>query len=767
MLIFLLPLLLLASTMALTRWVPHHPRWRPLVIALNLVATVRYLWWRGAETLNWDGGWGTAMSLAIFAAELYGFVVLLQHYSVATRSLDRATAPPDVNFCPSVDIFVASYNEGADIVTRTLVGCQAIDYPHKQVYLLDDGRRPEMAALCKTLGVNYITRDDNKGAKAGNLNHALARTTGEFIVTFDADHVPVSSFLTETLGHFREPGVAQLQTPQHFFNPDLFQDRLRSQAYIANEQDMFFHILQPGRDVYNASFYCGSGAILRRAAIEAIGGFPMTTVTEDVHTSMLLHSRGWQSVYVNKDLSAGLAPESFDAYVTQRRRWSRGMMQVMLLRGGLWLPGLTLAQRIHYLATLWYWLYGIPRIIFLLGPLSFLLFGVRPLIVTSVWDLLSYYLPHLFISASAFQLVTRGTRRVFWSDIYEACIAVQLAVAAVTFPWTGAHVHFAVTPKGQHAERGARRGTWALGGPMAVLVTLLIAGLVKGAMTARSGVDIDAVLVNASWSLYNLVVLSFGLLLLRQPAQRRGAPRLPRHHACHLAWPEMSVEATSIDLSENGLSLRLERPVPLPQTFDLTIRSREGRSVTTRSRLVRSELRDGEVIAAVRIVDRTMEQHRRLIELMFSAPDSWHVEEGPQMATPEHVGRILRSLVQVFSRRRALQRRAPRFEADRPVVLSRSDGHDITARAVDISHAGIGISVARDEALPEGAAAMVTVSWNQYEQTTFQVQVVNVRAERGRVVLGLAFVHVDGQQNQDLLKHLYADTAVEAERKVA
>jgi cellulose synthase (UDP-forming) len=765
MLIFFLPFLLLASTMALTRWVPHHPRWRPLVIAINLAATVRYLWWRGTETLNWEGGWGTLMSLAIFAAELYGFVVLLQHYSVATRSLDRTSAPPDANFCPSVDIFVASYNEDADIVTRTLVGCQAIEYPNKQVYLLDDGRRPEMAALCKTLGVNYITRDDNKGAKAGNLNHALVRTTGEFIVTFDADHVPVSSFLIETLGHFREPGVAQLQTPQHFFNPDLFQDRLRSQAYIANEQDMFFHILQPGRDVYNASFYCGSGAILRRSAIEAIGGFPMTTVTEDVHTSMLLHSRGWRSVYVNKDLSAGLAPESFDAYVTQRRRWSRGMMQVMLLRGGLWLPGLTLAQRIHYLATLWYWLYGIPRIIFLLAPLSFLLFGVRPLIVSSVWDLLSYYLPHLFISASAFQLVTRGTRRVFWSDIYESCIAVQLAVTAVTFPWTGAHVHFAVTPKGQNAERGAKRGAWA-GWPMAVLVTVLIAGLVKGAITARSGVDIDAVLVNAAWSLYNLVVLSFGLLLLRQPAQRRGAPRLPRHHACHLAWPEMSVEATSIDLSENGLSLRLERPMPLPQTFDLTITSREGRSVTTRGRLVRSELRDGEVIAAVRIVDRTLEQHRRLIELMFSAPDSWHVEEGPPMATLEHVGRILRSLVQVFSRRRALQRLAPRFAADLPVVLSRSDGRDITARAVDISHAGIGLSVSRDEALPEGAAAIVTVSWNQYEQTTFQVQVVNVRAERGQVVLGLTFAHVDGQQNKDLLKHLYPDTA-QAERRAA
>ena len=136
------------------------------------------------------------------------------------------------------------------------------------------------------------------------------------------------------------------------------------------------------------------------------------------------------------------------------------------------------------------------------------------------------------------------------------------------------------------------------------------------------------------------------------------------------------------------------------------------------------------------------------------------------MAAPEHLGRVLRSLIQVFARRRALQRRAPRFDVDLPVVLSRSDGRDIAARAVDISHAGIGISLSRDEALSEGATAVVTVSWNQYEQTTFQVQVVNVRAERGQAVLGLTFVHVDGQQNKDLLKHLYADSA-EAERKAA
>ena len=106
--ILVIPVLLLLCTMALTRWVPHHPRWRPLVIVLNLAVTFRYLWWRSTETLNWEGGFGTAISLATFAAEIYGFLVVLHHYSIATRSVDRTSTPPDARFSPSVDIFVAS-----------------------------------------------------------------------------------------------------------------------------------------------------------------------------------------------------------------------------------------------------------------------------------------------------------------------------------------------------------------------------------------------------------------------------------------------------------------------------------------------------------------------------------------------------------------------------------------------------------------------------------------------------------------------------------
>jgi cellulose synthase (UDP-forming) len=766
--ILVIPALLLLCTMALTRWVPYHPRWRPLVIVLNLAVTFRYLWWRSTETLNWEGGFGTAISLATFAAEIYGFLVVLHHYSIATRSVDRTSTPPDAQFSPRVDIFVASYNEGLDILTRTLVGCQAIDYANKQVHLLDDGRRPEIAELCRRLGVNYIDRQDNRGAKAGNLNNALGRTSGDFVATFDADHVPVSSFLAETLGHFRDARVAQVQSAHHFFNPDLFQDRLRSQEYIANEQDMFYHIVQPGRDVDNASFFCGSGAVFRRAALDEIGGFPMTTITEDLHTSMMLHSRGWRSVYVNKDLSAGLAPESFDGYVTQRRRWSRGTMQVMLLRGGLFLPGLTIKQRIHYFATLWYWLYGIPRVIYLVAPLFFLLLGVHPLIVRDTNDLIGYYMPHLFVSVAAFQLVNRGLRRIFWSDIYESCIAVQMAVTALTFPFTGRKVHFAVTPKGTDAAKKPRRGKQGLWLPQAVLLTLIVAGLLNGAYALTTpGVDRDSTLINMFWAVYNLIVLFFGLLLLRQPPQHRQAPRVEREYPCRLQLPGMHAEGTSIDLSETGMSLRLTTAQPLPPAFDVAITAPHGGRVTVHCRLVRSELREGRSVVAVRFVDRTDEQHRRLIELMFCAPGAWDAEHGLVMASGEHLARILGSLKAVFSRRQALRRLAPRFSCDLASILILPDRRQVSARAIDISHAGIAVRLQGDGTIPQGTEVTVFVSWNQYEQTTFHAHAVNVRNEREGAVVGLTFVHLDGQQRADLFRHLYADIDETAERQVA
>jgi hypothetical protein len=187
-----------------------------------------------------------------------------------------------------------------------------------------------------------------------------------------------------------------------------------------------------------------------------------------------------------------------------------------------------------------------------------------------------------------------------------------------------------------------------------------------------------------------------------------------------------------------------------------------------RSRLVRSELRDGRVVAAVRFVNRSLEQHRRLIELMFSAPDSWNIEHGIAMDSREHATRIVQSVIRVFSERRALRRLAPRFSCDLRVVMTEPNGHDSVARATDISHAGIGIRALSEYPWSEGSETTLTVSWNEYEQTTFQASVGNVRSERGQVLLGLKFVRLNGLQEKDLLKYLYElNTVTEAERKAA
>jgi cellulose synthase (UDP-forming) len=766
----LLVLLLLAATVGLSRWVPRHPRWRPLVIALNLAVTIRYLWWRGTQTLNWESGWGIAVSLTVYLAEIYGFLVVLHHYLIATRATDRHVPQGMADFRPTVDLLVTTYDEGTDILYRTLVGCLAIDYPAQRIHVLDDGRRPEVAELCRRLGVEYVSRADNAGAKAGNLNNALSRTTGELVATLDADHVPVRSFLAETVPHFREGGVAQVQTAHHFYNPDLFQDRLRIRAYVANEQDMFYHVVQPGRDVYNSSFYCGSGAVFRRSALEEIGGFPTATVTEDLHTSVLLHNAGWKSIYVNRDLSAGLAPESYDAYLTQRRRWALGTFQTLLARGGLFLPGLSVMQRINYLATLWYWLYGFPRSVYLLAPLAFLLAGLRPLIVHDVTELLTYYLPHLCVSIVAFQLVNRGMRRIFWSDVYESCISVHMALAAILFPFRARRARFVVTPKGRAAEEGATTGFWRLGWPVLCLIGLMAVGVVTGVFTlARRGAADDGTLINVIWATYNVVILGFGLLVLRATPQRRTAVRLPRRFPCLLAWNGTRVPTETTDLSESGLSFSMAGARRLPAFLDLTLTPAGSEPLVLRGRLTRCDVApDGSLSAAVDFADRSEAQHRRLVEILFCREDSWAGPHGLTMGAPEHLRRIAGSVVAIFSRARTLRRLSPRFLCDLPVTLLTADRQPLAARALDISGSGIALRLAPGQPVPSPERFRVTVEWNAVERTTFDARVRHVRnGASGERIVGVALVDPDSEQRRDLDKHLYAAAIPQPERKAS
>ena len=288
------------------------------VVAIYLVTAFFYVIWRSG-TLNPDA---MIFSVTVFAAELFGIGTMLLLLHMCWRLPSRKAPPPPSGL--TVDVFVTTYNEPVDVVRRTLVAAVRMGYPHV-TWLLDDGNRAEMRDLAERLGCRYLARSENTDAKAGNLNNGLKHSTGSFVALFDADHAPHKRFLLETLGYFRDKNVAFVQTPQEFYNLDSFQHRVtRRKRNLWTEQSMFFNVIQPGKDYWNAAFFCGSCALLRRQSLDEIGGFATGSVTEDLHTSLRLHEKGYQSVYHPHALAYGIAVIDVAEYMRQRLRWGQG-----------------------------------------------------------------------------------------------------------------------------------------------------------------------------------------------------------------------------------------------------------------------------------------------------------------------------------------------------------------------------------------------------------------------------------------------------------
>ncbi|MGH8377167.1 MAG: glycosyltransferase, partial [Pseudomonas sp.] len=330
-------------------------------------------------TLNWNHPLDLVCGLLLLAAESYSWVILIFGYIQTCWPLDRKPMqlPDDTSEWPTVDLLIPTYNEDLSVVRGTVYAALGIDWPQDKlnIYILDDGKRDEFRQFAAELGVGYIVRPNNNHAKAGNLNHALGHINGELIAIFDCDHVPVRSFLQLTTGWFlHDPKLALVQTPHHFLSPDPFERNLDMFHRRPNEGELFYGLVQDGNDMWNAAFFCGSCAVLRRTAVESIGGFAVETVTEDAHTALRLHRLGWNSAYLRIPQAAGLATESLSAHIGQRIRWARGMAQIFRTDNPLLGKGLTVFQRICYANAMMHFLVGLPRLIYLTAPLAFLLF---------------------------------------------------------------------------------------------------------------------------------------------------------------------------------------------------------------------------------------------------------------------------------------------------------------------------------------------------------------------------------------------------------
>src|SRR3972149_6661784 len=243
-----------------------------LAALLSFIIGIWYLYWRLTATFNTEDNLARWISITVYSAEVYGFLAFIFFFLQVRKG--PARIPPIIKTYPAVDVFVTIYNESIEVLYRTIVCCQAMEYPEekKKVYILDDGNRKEVKDLAERLNCVCLSRPTHEFAKAGNVNYGLAHSSGEIIAIFDCDHIPVRTFLTETVGYFRDPEVAIVQTPHYFYNPDSFQRNLRLEKELSNEQDLFFRVIEPGKDYYNSSFFAGSSGLFKRKALEEIGG---------------------------------------------------------------------------------------------------------------------------------------------------------------------------------------------------------------------------------------------------------------------------------------------------------------------------------------------------------------------------------------------------------------------------------------------------------------------------------------------------------------
>lgn len=660
-----------AAAFVLGRFARRFWHARTLTVLLLAFVTFRYFFWRLTGTLPpVDDLVNFIPGVTLFAAEALSFVLFLTSLFVIIDPIAREPSEPtgDPAFWPSVDVYIPSYNEEPELLETTLAAAVCIDYPRDKlrVYLLDDGgtdqklahsnpdqaaaakeRRETLTALCERLQVTYMTRPRNEHAKAGNINHAFQKTSGDLVLILDADHVPTVGILKATVGFFQQDtGLFLVQTPHFFVNPDPVEYNLGTFERMPSENEMFYYSIQPGLDRWNGSFFCGSAAILRRAALEEVGGFSGDTVTEDCETALELHSRGWRSVYLPRPLIAGLQPETFDSFIAQRSRWTQGMIQLFLLKNPLFKRGLTVAQRLCYTSTMLYWFFWFWRPIFLLSPLCYALFGLE-IYRINLPDFACFVIPHVFAAAFLSQFLHGRMRWPLFSELYEYLQSFHVSRAALATMIRPRDPVFKVTAKGQSVEED---GFSPLATPFIVTTLLLAAGLAACAWRYSMFPEHRAAIVPvAVWCSLSLLLALGGLAVVYERKRVRRQERFTVDRPAVLKLADgTAIDLTVADVSAGGVGLLVDpkwrdaisRP---DQTPVLTITATETEAATTTGvRIFRIEMRNGELAVGAGFAPRDRQDIVEMARFVFGNSVGWDVFlDRKRVAAPTFFGGLL------------------------------------------------------------------------------------------------------------------------------
>jgi cellulose synthase (UDP-forming) len=601
---------------------------------ISITATLRYGWWRinlvadfFSDESNSRFSLDSVFLLILLSAEAYTILIMVLGYMQTAWPLHRPPIPlpNDAAQWPHVDVLLPTYNEPLSLVRYTALAARNMDYPPDKlhVYILDDGSREEFRKFAIAAGIGYVTRVEHKHAKAGNINHALSTMNSPYVTIFDCDHVPTRSFLQVTLGWMLvDPLLAMLQTPHHFYSPDPFERNLLQYKTIPSEAELFYGIVQDGNDFWNATFFCGSCALIRRSALDVVGGIAVETVTEDAHTSLRMQKHGYNTAYINIPQAAGLATETLAAHVGQRIRWARGMIQILRTDNPLLARGMKFTQRLCYFNAMIHFMYAVPRLVFLLAPLVYLLLGRT--IIPGYWvAILAYAVPHLILSNLTNSRIQGRHRHSFWNEIYETVLAPYIlapTLLALINPKLGS---FNVTDKGSTLSE--TQFDRKIATPTKWLLLLNLLGIVAAPyrLLSQDPRHPGTVIMNLVWVMLNVVILGVAAAVAHEQKQRRSSVRIEARIPIRIDLADgHQVHATTIDMSVGGASvlLRDDTRFATGDKFRVAFPEHAGEEEIGANVV---SLRGREIRLAFSVP--TIEEQETLTRALYSRADAWLV----------------------------------------------------------------------------------------------------------------------------------------------
>jgi cellulose synthase (UDP-forming) len=557
---------------------------RGLLIGACLAMMWRYLLWRIFHTLPpVDASMDFAVGVVFLVVEVLCAIGTSVSLVALTRTRSR-TSDADRNMGwlerlprpPVVDVLICTYNEDEEILERTIIGAQALDYDNFRLWVCDDGRRPWLKDLCERLQCGYLTRNDNAHAKAGNINSALHHLASlarppDFIAILDADFVVQPKFLPRVLALMKDENVGIVQTPQHFFNPDPIQSNLAIAKTWPDEQRYFFDVLMASKDAWSGAFCCGTSSLIRAAPLMKIGGFPTDSVTEDYLLTLRLKEAGYGTIYLNEELSLGLAPEGLKEYITQRSRWCLGFMQI--IRGPsspLRLSNrLSLVDRVFLVETFLYWSATyLFRLLCLIVPPAYLLFNVQA-VHAHVTEAIGYLVPYLAIHMIFIVWVSRGRVLPILGDISQLLGATDIVRSAFVGLVKPFGHKFKVTAKG--GDRSSKSVQWLMLGTFAGYFLFTVVGILWAYGIDASRPLADSSAVALFWSWYNLVILTLACFVAIEDSQRRSAARFKGDRTFKVEAMGRSADFRVFDISVSGISFFGHGPAALKSRVSVMV----------------------------------------------------------------------------------------------------------------------------------------------------------------------------------------------------